>query len=250
MHSLFIHGETTFKKYFETRFSATVYFTVDTIHPSITVHSPVAIETYTSTNVTLNYFVSEPASWAGYSLDQKANVTSRINTTLTGLSYGTHMLKVYANDTAGNECISKSIVFTVKDIDSPSIAILSVENKAYNTPDIPLNFTINEPVSWIAYSLDNQANVSIAGNTTLPALADGSHTLTLYANDTSGNMGASDTITFSIIKDQEPEGEPFPTVIATASGTAAILGLGIIVYFKKHNHGRLISTKTKLTSIH
>jgi hypothetical protein len=235
MHVLFVHGESTFKKYYnDSYFTATVYFTVDTVNPSITVYSPMALGTYTSTNLSLNYFVSEPISWAGYSLDQDANVTSRINTTITGLSYGKHSLKVYANDSAGNEAASNSIVFTVKDVEAPAISVLSVEGKTYNTTDIPLNFTVNKPASWMAYSLDNQANVTVTGNVTLTALTSGSHTLTVYANNTSGNMGASETVTFNVAEEQEQEAEPFPTTFAAASASTVVIGLGLIVYLTKH----------------
>ena len=235
MRVLSIHGESTFKKYYnDSYFSSTVYFTVDTVHPSITVYSPMALGTYTSTNLSLNYFVSEPVSWAGYSLDQNPNVTSRINTTLTGLSIGKHSLKVYANDSAGNEAASSSIVFTVRDVEAPEISVLSIENKTYNTTDIPLNFTVNKPASWMAYNLDNQANVTVNGNVTLTALTNGSHTLTVYTNDTSGNMGASETVTFNVAEEQKQEAEPFPTTLAVASATTVIVGLGLIIYFTKH----------------
>jgi len=72
----------------------------------------------------------------------------------------------------------------------PAIVILSPENKTYavNT-GISLNFTVSEFTSWIGYSLDGQANVTIIGNTTLPALSDGPHHVFVYANDTYGNMG-------------------------------------------------------------
>jgi len=69
------------------------------------------------------------------------------------------------------------------------------------------------------------------GNTTLTELSSGSHTLTIYANDTVGNMGTSSTIDFNIA-------EPFPTTLAAAaSGVAvAVVGAGLLVYFKKRNH--------------
>jgi LPXTG-motif cell wall-anchored protein len=61
----------------------------------------------------------------------------------------------------------------------------------------------------------------------------GTHNVTVYAWDTAGNMGASPTVPFTVAKP-----EPFPTaLVATASGlSVAVVGLGLLVYFKKRKH--------------
>jgi hypothetical protein len=66
----------------------------------------------------------------------------------------------------------------------------------------------------------------MTNNFTFNQLVCGSHTLTVYANDTVGNMGAYPTITFTIE-------EPFPTslVVASAIPVAVVLvGLGLLLY--------------------
>lgn len=88
--------------------------------------------------------------------------------------------------------------FAEVDTTSPAIVILDPENRAYSVNDVPLAFTVDEATSWIGYSLDGQANVTIAGDTTLSDLSDGLHTLTVYANDTAGNTGSSTTFYFSV----------------------------------------------------
>ena len=200
--------------------------------PTISILSP-ENKTYTVNNVSLAFGVSEHISWASYSLDGQANVTigniplvhgigTFGNTTLIGLPDGTHSLIVYARDEARNKGSSDMIYFTIDTI-APSISILSLENKTYDTIDIPLNFTLTEPVSWMGYSLDGQANVTITGNTTLTGLSYGSHNLVVYARDTAGNTGASETIYFSI------KTEPFLTtwivgaVVALAAGSGCLL---------------------------
>jgi len=80
----------------------------------------------------------------------------------------------------------------------PEISIISPENKTYPIKDVPLTFTVSESTSWIGYSLNNQANVTIAGNTTLTSLLDGVYHVVIYANDTTGNMGASSTVYFTV----------------------------------------------------
>jgi hypothetical protein len=123
------------------------------------------------------------------------------------------------------------------DATSPFVSILYPENDSYesneNRLDVTLNFTVNEPVSQLTYSLDGQTNVTVAGNTTLAGLAYGAHNVTVYAWDTAGNTGVSETVTFTIAEKTEPDS--FPTaIVATASGTSlAIIGTGLLVYFRK-----------------
>jgi hypothetical protein len=111
-----------------------------------------------------------------------------------------------------------------------SVSILSPQNANYTTADMPLNFTLLKSTKWARYSLDGQANVTITGNLTLTELASGSHNLTLYVDDSLGNTRPSETIYFNIA--EEPE--PFPkTMVIAPIASAAVVGVGLIVYFKK-----------------
>lgn len=206
-------------------YSDTVYFTIDTVPPNIEILSP-ENKTYTTSSVPLRFTVDEATLWIGYSLDGQANLTIAGNTTLTGLSDGMHTLVVYASDIGGNIGSSDMVYFAI-DTTPPSISIASPENKTYDTTDISLTFTIDESALWMTYSLDNKANVTIAGNTTLSGLSDGSHSLIVYANDTAGNTGASQIIYFSI----KTKAKPFPTWIAAAIVIIAVVGVALLVYF-------------------
>jgi len=207
--------------------SETVYFTIDTVSPGIEILSP-ENKTYTTSSVPLSFTVDEPTSWLGYSLDGQANVTIAENTTLAGLSDGMHSLVVYANDSFGNMASSETVYFTIDTV-SPGIEILSPENKTYKN-EISLNFTVDEPVSWIAYSLDGQENVTITGNATLSGLSDGPHSLIVYANDTAGSTGASEIVYFSI-ETQKPE--PFPTWLIAVIMIIVVIAAALLVYFTK-----------------
>jgi hypothetical protein len=96
-----------------------------------------------------------------------------------------------------------------------------------------LLFTVDKLVNWTGYSLDGKDNVTVAGNFTLSGLLAGVHNITVYARVDNGNIGASETITFTI--DTLPEPEPFPTTaVAAASGASAVLVVaGLLVYLKK-----------------
>jgi hypothetical protein len=114
---------------------------------------------------------------------------------------------------------------------------------------------LTEP-STVTYSLDGKANVTIAGNSTLTNLPDGSHSLVVYANDTAGNMGKSETIFFtadtttpsptpSDYPTQQPTIEPSPTayniqaedftpMIIIFGLVAGAVVIGLLVYFEKY----------------
>jgi len=135
----------------------------------------------------------------------------------------------------------------------PVVCILSPENLTYTTSSIPLIFTVNERTFSIGYSLDYLENVTIAGNTTLTDLSNGSHSIIVYANDTSGNTGSSNRVYFtvSVVHDVAVvDVNPSPikvhigqiiniTVVAQNDGTAAET-FNVTVY---HN-GTVIETQT------
>lgn len=97
---------------FDMTTTLTVNFTVDTASPSISALSP-ENKTYDTSDVTLNFTVSEAASQVSYVLDGGENLTVAGNTTLTGLSTGVHNVTVYATDIAGNIGASETIYFNV-----------------------------------------------------------------------------------------------------------------------------------------
>ena len=114
----------------------------------------------------------------------------------------------------------------------PKTALLSPVNQVFNESSIPLIFTVDKQVKWIGYSLDGQDNVTISGNTTITDLLNGLHNVTVYAKDEFDNMGASETIYFSV---DLPE--PFPTALVVVSITSvAVVGVGLLIYFKKRKH--------------
>jgi parallel beta-helix repeat protein len=112
--------------------------------------------------------------------------------------WGQHPVSYYGQVEGNVPLVQRDVTKPFPDIMPPTITLLSPQNVTYTTTSIPLTFTVDEATSWISYSLDNQANVTITGNTTLTDLSEGTHYITVYANDTSGNMGASETVYFTI----------------------------------------------------
>jgi hypothetical protein len=117
----------------------------------------------------------------------------------------------------------------------PKISELSLESKTYNDTDVPLNFTVDENVSRVVYSLDGKDNVTLTGNTTLTGLPVGAHNVTVYAWDTSGNIGSSQTMNFGVAQETKPEPDHFPTtlVITISGASLSVIGMSLLIYFKR-----------------
>lgn len=125
---------------------------------------------------------------------------------------------------------AKVLSTSILDTTPPNVSVLSIENKTFVNSTVPLDFTVNDLVAQISYSLDGHGNVTIAGNTTLTGLSNGEHYVTVYYTNIAGNVGASETVHFNVEV-------PFPTtLVATAAGASFVIAcLGLLVYFKKRN---------------
>jgi len=225
-----------------------------TIPPSISIYSPQNNTVYSSRNITVSLYVrnAKLAGWQSsvidvyYTLDGKSGaglyfhpINERLPTfdttfNLSFVSLGEHQLTVEAYvdvlRSAPKEVFfletTSTVYFTVVDVTAPVILNLSIENKTYSQNDLSLYCAVDELTSWKGYSLDEQANVTMTKNFTPIKIASGPHTLTVYANDTSGNMGCSETVYFTLE-------EPFPTSFAVASVIVVVVvlvGIGLLLY--------------------
>jgi hypothetical protein len=221
--------------------------------PIITLFYPQKNNTVIAGNgLNFTYSVSIPASWkdylapvyspieesvssislfldTGYLANNEYSVLGNHSKIIQPLSEGNHTLIVYVYATVsyrpkGTDPLwyinydstgSTTIYFEI-DNTAPAIIVNSPINQTVNEANVPLSFSVNETTSQILYSLDNQANTTLTGNTTLTALTEGTHDLVVYANDTVGNIGKSDTIFFTvntITQSPSPTIPEFPTWI-------------------------------------
>jgi hypothetical protein len=102
---------------FEMTGFSTVSFTKDLISPSISFLSP-QNGTYITSDVKLDFTVSEATSEVLYCLDGKANQILTGSVTLTGLENGVHNVTLYATALAGNAAEPKTLFFSV-DVPEP-----------------------------------------------------------------------------------------------------------------------------------
>jgi hypothetical protein len=214
-------------------------------------------------NLTVTWLTHDDAnsiSWQqltslNYRIDDKPSVTVLNKTAfnspfkmsnainISELPNGQHKIEVTARFVADVDNLfvptygfsSAPIYFTVYNIPPPVISNLSFENKTYDSVNQSLSFTINKQTSWMGYSLDGKENITVNGNTMLSGLSYGSHSIVVYANDTVGNVGSSNTIYFSVTK-------PFltATLIAALIVLIAVISICLLIYFKKHKPVRTL----------
>jgi hypothetical protein len=177
---------------------------------------------------------------------------------LAGLIDGWHKLTITASGTSpynpdpkdGGSIFAKvsssaSIQFLF-DISKPNIIILTPQNQTYTVSQIPLDFNISEQTDSITYTLDQYPSQEIYENTTLSNLAVGTHILTIYANDTIGRLGSSQTIYFTIAQnakaqistEQTSQTFPITALAIVVSAIAIIIGLslGFLLYKRHRKH--------------
>jgi multisubunit Na+/H+ antiporter MnhC subunit len=147
---------------------------------------------------------------------------------------------------------------TSKFLLKPNLATFSYSLDGENNATLPIDATF-VPIETLRTYANGTTETGISifsyyrlsGDVALPELSEGTHTLTVfaeyqanniigldactvyftvnYATDLAGNIGASETIRFSIA-------EPFPTALVTSVIVlVAIISVGLLVYFKKCN---------------
>jgi parallel beta-helix repeat protein len=186
-------------------------FVPDDIPPVVIIHTPAAGVSYPNASVPLE--VSSPdgdvATW-WYSLDSAVNVTFTPNTTLPSMSVGEHTIRVWANDTSGNEN-SSSVTFTAEEDNTPPALFVTSpeENATYTAYDVPLEVWSpdGDVFSWW-YALDGAANVPFTPNTTLSVSANGNHSVVVFVDDFIGNTNMT-TVNF-IVNATGPAPPPQP----------------------------------------
>jgi hypothetical protein len=120
-HSLTIYLQAVFGENDIRSYVDTIYFNIDTdapdfaldsTPPNITIQSPQTNQTYITT-VPLTLILSEPVTQLIVYLDTNKTILPAQNTTLTGLTVGTHKLTVEAVDLAGNPGYTNYVQFNV-----------------------------------------------------------------------------------------------------------------------------------------
>ncbi len=187
--------------------STSVSFTKDILAPSISVNAP-ANNSFFNAAFTIDVDVVDvnyDKTW--YRVNGSAAVFFEGTTTLSSfgsLVDGLYLLQVYASDNAGN--VASVDVFFVKDTANPGIVLLAPSGGGYYNNTFLVNVQITDTnfnSTWYTIDDNSTTKTIFNGNETMDgtvfdSLAQGSHTVKVYANDSAGNQNF---VSFSFTKD-------------------------------------------------
>ncbi len=239
----------------------------ETYPPVITITSPINNTAYNTSRVPLTFNVTAPQSRTAsfvtvqgvtYDADWKKEPISVLhggekapsfNLWLSNVSEGQHtiVIKAVGYGRYPDEKYSllykeflinseATIYFTI-DRTAPSVSVLPPENVSSNST-IPLNLTVNEAYTKIAYSLNGQQNVTVTGNSTLPHLDAGQYNVTFWVWDVAGNVGSSKTANFSVAETPDTVEEVNGSLLLPAAAVTllvvVVFGVGVILYKRRY----------------
>ncbi len=237
----------------------------ETYPPIITITSPINNTAYNTSRISLMFNVTAPqsttassstvqgVSYEGDWQKEAINVLHggqkqpSFNLWLSNVSEGQHtiVIKAVGEGTYPDErewffykefiiSSTATITFTI-DHTAPAVSVLPPENVS-STSEIPLNLTVNEAYSKIAYSLNGQHNVTVTGNSTLPHLDAGEYNETFYVWDAAGNVGSSQTANFSVAETQNtPEAANDSLLLQAVAviSTVVVVGVCLLSYRRR-----------------
>ncbi|MBN1245442.1 hypothetical protein JXA31_07610 [Candidatus Bathyarchaeota archaeon] len=174
----------------------------DTNPPLVTLHLPTQNQTFTSQNITLSFTVIKPETWIIPSKGKFVN--------------GSEIYYVLGNIT--------SFHYEVDEVKSENIAVQDISTVYLANPQRTLSFSINLTLPEGYHKLC----VGVEGET---IYRQGSVMDPFLSNMV---QGVSEVVNFTITKPPEP----FPTafVLTTSVASVAVIGAGLLVYFKKRKH--------------
>ena len=210
-------------------------FTVEVIpaYPTIEITSPQNTTYLTNVDSRLVDF-----EFRVYGYDNSYNVTAYLDNnpiysnsnfgndstyyTSLDVDVGTHEFKVEAIGNDYGYSSEESVIFTVERVYGPYVQIINPVNQTYCSGNISLEYTVTDThIDKCWYSIDDGANVSLPNceNTSI-SLGEGNHKVTVYANNTLGDVGY-DLVYFKV--DLNP-----PTITIISPENETYVGSGTI----------------------
>ena len=171
-------------------------FTVDTTGPVVTLTStPPA--TITTNTTSLAFTVDDPTATAWCSLDGALPTACTGPVSYLGLADGPHTIAVHAVDALGNIGSTVASHFTV-DTTAPVVTSLTAPAAVVPSQSVSIPFTLDDPGATAWCSLDGALPAVCTSPVSYDSLADGSHTVAIYAVDAAGNQGPTRTANFTV----------------------------------------------------
>jgi hypothetical protein len=176
--------------------TVTTAFIVDTVAPTVTITSAPS-GTVSSAQANIVFSIDDPSAAAHCSIDGAPATVCSSPLTLGNLVQGAHTVAIYASDAAGNSGPSQHSSFTIDDI-APVVTFVSTPPASSASRNATVGFTANDSGAALWCVLDSGAAQQCATSVTYSGLANGNHTVSVYAVDQAGNRGATVSTTFAV----------------------------------------------------
>jgi PGF-pre-PGF domain-containing protein len=203
-----------------------ITFTVDRSAPTLSIITPVQNRNFTfiTSNQTFNVSVTDAnlnVSEVKFSFSNSTGTSFNISATnksghwsasynVSNLADGNHFVTIFANDTASNMNNTEIINFTVDTV-APLVTFVTANGLNFSKTSFNKTFSVNVgdlTAQSVLLSFDNASgtsfNITLLNSTgqwtasyNVSTLAQGSHIITVIANDTHGNLNSSESLTFN-----------------------------------------------------
>ena len=145
----------------------------------------------------MNFSVNDPSATAWCFIDGGPATACTSPLDLGSLADGHHIVSVYAVDAAGNAGPTRQASFTI-DNTAPTVTLTGAPPASTSNRSATVSFTTDDATATTWCALDSTAAQVCQGKATYSGLADGSHTVTVYAVDAAGNRGPSVSASFTV----------------------------------------------------
>lgn len=161
-------------------------WTIDSVAPTVSVTSAVDVtKTTTLKTNTLTISVSEQSTLQ-CQLDAGSWAACTSPVSYSALADGAHTFSAKATDAAGNTGAATSVTWTIDS--TPPVTTASVNTSNGSEGIVTFTFSANENVQGFFCSLDGGTAASCTSPYTISNVTFGTHTMTIHAVDTVGNV--------------------------------------------------------------
>ncbi len=216
----------------------------DTTVPTVSIATPVSGSTIKGTvsisvSATDNVGVTQTACYVdGTLIGTSTSATAAFSWNSATVADGTHVLQARASDAAGNTGVSAYVIITVQNVTDSSAPVVTISSPTDGSTvkgviSIVVSATDDTGVAQVNCYLDgsllgsrSKASATFSLDTT--KLSNAVHTLVAHAYDTSGNIGTSSTISFTVQNTVDTTA-PTVTITSPTDGTTASGRLSIVL---------------------
>ena len=201
--------------------TASFSFSVNSTAPTVTVTSAPAHLT-NSTTATVAFAVDDPTATAWCSLDGATATVCTSPISYSGLADGPHTIAIYGVSAAALTGSTITTGFTVDTV-APVVSVPAPLTGSIRSVNASLAFSTNDPTATTYCAIDAGTATACTSPLDLSALAEGAHTVSLYARDPAGNQSSTvqDHFTIDNTAPVTTFTTPPPSTVAGSTATAS-----------------------------